>query len=250
MRKWLPLLVVLAGFLLSAAAYPRLPHRVAFPADALLPVVPPDASETLPRAVAAFGLPVLALALWGLMHDAPVRATGRLAARLFPEDARGPWSRPGADGAAAYARYASTYRLTVLWVVALVLAIHGEMLASALDWPVTPGRIVGLTFAAGLLGVGNVLPRLRPNAVAGIRTARTLRDPQLWARVHRRYGTLWVAGGALVLVSALVAPRYALLVGTAALLGASLAMLAGGRLLGLVLVGVGAALAGANGALA
>jgi uncharacterized membrane protein len=82
---------------------------------------------------------------------------------------------------------------------------------------------VGLTFGVGLMIVGNVMPRLRPNAVAGIRTARTMRDPAEWARAHRIFGAVWLGAGLLTTVVALAAPSYALLTGVLALALSSLA---------------------------
>ena len=54
--------------------------------------------------------------------------------------------------------------------------------------------LVGLFF----VGVGNLLPRTRPNLLIGIRTARTLEDRELWARIHRTCGYLAVGFGIVV----------------------------------------------------
>jgi uncharacterized membrane protein len=62
----------------------------------------------------------------------------------------------------------------------------------------------------GLAALGNVMPRLRPNPIMGLRTRATLNDPVLWARMHRLFGALLLASGVLVMLLALVAVRYAL----------------------------------------
>jgi uncharacterized membrane protein YphA (DoxX/SURF4 family) len=54
--------------------------------------------------------------------------------------------------------------------------------------------LVGLFF----VGVGNLLPRTRPNLLIDIRTARTLEDRELWARIHRTCGYLAVGFGSVV----------------------------------------------------
>ena len=221
-RTWIPVLLVLGGFALSLALFGRLPATVMLDLGRLLPVDPPAAAEGMPRAVAAFGLPTLALLIAALLHDAPTSALGRASARAF-----GFGDSPVT--AADFHKYAGSYRLIVAWIVALVLSFHVAVLAIALSWRVEPGLVVGVVFGAGLLIVGNVMPRLRPNAIAGIRTARTLRDPLLWARVHRTYGALWLACGIAVLVVSWLAPRYALSTGVLALLVSSLAMLAFSR---------------------
>jgi uncharacterized membrane protein len=117
----------------------------------------------------------------------------------------------------------------VIWVVALVLSVHLAALAAALAWPVEPGTIVGAVFGGGMVAVGNVMPRLRPNAVAGLRTPGLLRDPQRWARAHRRFGALWLLGGLAVLVIAFEAPRWGLTAGVVAMLVAMLVMLLASR---------------------
>src|SRR5439155_19026706 len=60
--------------------------------------------------------------------------------------------------------------------------------------------MVGLTFMA----IGNLLPRTRPNIAFGVRTKRTLANPQLWQQVHRVGGYATVALGAVILVAGLV----------------------------------------------
>jgi len=219
-RKWIPALLIVGGYALSLSVYGALPANVAPELGRLLPVTPPSDPDVIPRPIAAFGLPTLALAIGLLLHEAPVSRLGRASGRAFGFGAT--VDTTDAD----YHKYAGSYRLIVAWTVALILSFHVAILAAALAWPVEPGLIVGLTFGAGLLIVGNVMPRLRPNAIAGIRTARTMRDPVLWARVHRIYGALWLLGGVAVLAVAWMAPRYALAAGAAALLMTSLAMLA------------------------
>ena len=219
-REWIPAMLVVGGYALSLSVYRELPAIVAPDLGRLLPVTPPSSPDGIPRMVAAFGLPTLALVIGLLLHEAPVSRLGRAAGRAFGFGAN------VATADADYHKYAGSYRLIVAWTVALILSFHVAILASALSWPVEPGLIVGLTLGAGLLIVGNVMPRLRPNAIAGIRTARTMRDPVLWARVHRVYGALWLVCGIAVLAVALMAPRYALAAGAAALLMTSLAMLA------------------------
>ena len=206
MRKWLPAVLIGACLVLAAAVLGRLPDGVLFPSEGLLPPPMGGAADSLPRLVAAFGLPVLALFVWAVLFEAPVGPLGRLGMRLFPD---APPVR--------YELFADEYRLIVIWVVCIFLSLHLALLAGALGWPVHGGRIVGITFGAGLMMVGNLFPRLRPNAVAGLRTPRTMTDPVLWARVHRAFGAVWVVAGALTLVVALVAPRYALVTGVVAL---------------------------------
>jgi len=52
-------------------------------------------------------------------------------------------------------------------------------------------RIIGLTLALSMVVVGNVMPRLRPNWVAGMRATRALTDPDVWRTTHRAFGAAW-----------------------------------------------------------
>lgn len=221
MRKWIPLLLTLGGFVLSLGVYGQLPTSVAPNLEELLPFARRGETDLVSRPAAAFGLPAIAFLVWVFLHEAPVSRLGRAAGGLFPS------RNVTALSLADYEKFAPSYRLIVIWVVGLVLSVHVAVLAAGLSWRVEPGLIVGLVFGAGLLTVGNVMPRLRPNAVAGIRTARTMQDPQIWARVHRRYGAYWLVSGVIVLAVAILAPRYALTAGAATLLITSLATLAG-----------------------
>jgi uncharacterized membrane protein len=98
-----------------------------------------------------------------------------------------------------------------------------------MGWRLRSGTVVGITLGAGLVLVGNAMPRLRQNAVAGIRTARTMSDPVAWARAHRILGAFWLAAGVLTVLTAIVAPRYALTAGIVLLLVALVGGFIGSR---------------------
>jgi uncharacterized membrane protein len=97
-----------------------------------------------------------------------------------------------------------TYRAITFHAVVFVLVLQALALATLADVPgvrlVAPRAaavLVGLFF----VGVGNLLPRTRPNLLIGIRTGRTLEDRELWTRVHRMCGYLAVAFGTVVAVA-------------------------------------------------
>lgn len=220
MLKWLPAVFTLSGFMLSLALYGLLPDTMPLGLERLLPVDPRASTEMVPRFAGAFMLPSIAVLVLLILHEAPVRSLGRAAGRLFP-----PRDPSGNPHPVEYHKFAQSYRLIVCWVVMIPLAMHLAVLSNALGWGIEPGTIVGITFGVGLVLIGNIMPRLRPNPVAGVRTPRTMADPIHWARVHRWYGSLWMIAGALVLVVAMVAPRYALLAAVSALLLTSVAVL-------------------------
>jgi uncharacterized membrane protein len=77
-------------------------------------------------------------------------------------------------------------------------------------------------FGAVLIAIGNLLPRTRPNVAFGLRTTRTLTDPQLWQHVHRAGGYAMVGLGIVIALTGLVLTHQALgaVIGGAALLAA------------------------------
>ena len=94
-----------------------------------------------------------------------------------------------------------TYRAMTFQAILFVLVLHALALATLADVPgvraIAPRGVavlVGLFF----VGVGNLLPRTRPNLLIGIRTNRTLDDRELWTRIHRTCGYLAVGFGTVV----------------------------------------------------
>jgi len=108
----------------------------------------------------------------------------------------------------------------------LLIALHALVLASVASvlnphWPVH--RLAVVLFGLWLIAVGNVLPRLRPNIVLGIRSRRLLGNPLAWARMHRGAGYLLVVLGAVAIAAGVALSKnqipmvfsLALLIGTA-----------------------------------
>jgi uncharacterized membrane protein len=115
----------------------------------------------------------------------------------------------------------------MLRVTLFMIGVHGVVLLALLGllsgraWAV---QIVPLMLGFTMISIGNLLPRTRPNLAIGIRTHRTLSNRALWISTHRSVGYLVVACGAVIVLSAIAAPRpvgpkMILLVGPAALAG-------------------------------
>jgi uncharacterized membrane protein len=105
--------------------------------------------------------------------------------------------------------------------VLFVTGVHATMLIGllgVLSGQAWAARIVPVLLGSVLIGIGNLLPRTRPNLAFGIRTSQTLTDRALWIRTHRLAGYIAVVLGSMIVVAALTAPepigsRMALLVG-------------------------------------
>jgi SdpI/YfhL protein family len=211
-RKWLPLVLIGLAVVASLFAYGRLPEMVDLRLEGLLPFDTAEPASPVPRAVALSGIPVLALILWAAFRAAPTAAgqrVGRRFLRRAPEAVTSPEQ---------FARFRKSYDAIVLAVVVLLLGIHAAILAGALGYPGIAVRTIPAVLGACLVMMGNVMPRLRPNWVAGVRTQRTFEDPQLWRATHRTFGTAFVVSGFVTIIVALAAPRYGLLVGIASLI--------------------------------
>jgi len=180
-RLQTPAVVVVAGgFLAGAIAYPRLPGP-------FLDVAPTA------RALVAFTLPVAALVVYLLFRS------------LWTHDR----VRSG-NGA-----FESAYQGIVLQALLFMVALHALVMieltggVDAMGVRVPGGRIVVVLLGVILVGVGNLLPRTRPNVAVGVRTARTLASARLWQQVHRAGGYATVALGIAVVLIGIVSARDA-----------------------------------------
>lgn len=208
MRKGMSVLPVLASYAVSAAVFSQLPPTVTLDLSSL----GTSTADTMPRQVVAVLIPTLGLAVWGLLLTlAKVRGP----VRPLPE-----WWLNEQTGAKATTRFEPTYNTVAFAVTALICLAHVGLIAQVLEWPWWIYRILTATLGAGFLAVGNVMPRVRPNWIVGIRTKRTLSDPASWAKVHRLLGASLMVLGGLVMLISLVSGRYALLVAVAGLLPA------------------------------
>jgi uncharacterized membrane protein len=177
-----PLATIAALYVISAAAYARLPPA------------------TFDRAFIAFLLPTAAGAIYLLMR--------LLAAHDHVRQGNGTFTR--------------TYDAIVFRVVLFIGALHGTVLTGLLGrglvdrtGPIVP-RLAPVLLGAGLITIGNLLPRVRPNVAIGIRTSRTLRDRDAWLRANRTAGYVAVALGFAIVAAALFVPpgpRIAAVVG-------------------------------------
>ena len=106
--------------------------------------------------------------------------------------------------------FASSYRLIVCAVLALIAWIDAAVTAAGLGAPFDPGRASLVGLGLMLMVVGNVLGKVTPNFFIGVRTPWTLASPEVWRRTHRLAGWVFVGLGALMaLTSAFGAPPAA-----------------------------------------
>lgn len=212
-RKWLPPVLIAAAVVASALVYGSVPAIVNPRFDGLLPFAVPNENEAMPRWFALFLMPAVTLLVWAVFRLAPTVTGQRFARRILP-------SAPAVvTSPAQFERFGKTYDAIVLAVVILLLGFHATLVALAMNAPaVITWRILPAVLGACLIWIGNVMPRLRPNWVAGVRTKRTLENPQLWRTTHRAFGAAFVVSGLVTIVVAAVAPRYGVLTSITSLL--------------------------------
>ena len=71
--------------------------------------------------------------------------------------------------------------------------------------------IFSVVMGISLIAIGNVMPRVRPNVIAGVRTRSTLSDPLLWRSTHRLLGVAFVLAGVVTVLVGFLAPSYGLI---------------------------------------
>ncbi len=182
-----------AALLGSVLAYRHLPERFPIHFD-----LHGTVDGTAPRAVGAFAMPVVSIAIWLLLRALPARLSGEAQRRVL----------------------ASPLPVVSLLVAALLAGLHFVMLDTALTARGSGGRGLGLVLALFSLALGLVLPKLRRNGFAGIRTPPTLASDETWQRTHRMAGMLFVGAG---LVGLLAVPSATLGITIGALVFAALA---------------------------
>ena len=91
------------------------------------------------------------------------------------------------------------FRLT-LFQITLHLLLLANMATGFELRSIVPARLVVVFFGVLLVGVGDLLPRTRPNLAVGIRTSATLADRDFWIRLHRVAGYAAVGLGAVIVV--------------------------------------------------
>jgi uncharacterized membrane protein len=135
-----------------------------------------------PTHVGGVGPPIFLLGMWALM-------------KILPKiDPRG----------SNYAKFAGAFEAIIVSIMVFMLALHIVILRAALGYPVQIERIIPIGIGVLLIVVGNLLPRARPNWFVGIRTPWTLSSDRVWEKTHRFGGRVFVAGGILITITALV----------------------------------------------
>jgi uncharacterized membrane protein len=182
MRKWIPLLIVVAAFIASAVVFPRLPETMPTHFD-----ISGQPNGWSSRLFGAWVVPLFLLFMWGLVRVLPAI------------DPRG----------GNYAKFGGAFEGIIVSIMLFMLGVHIIVLRAALGYPVAMQRVVPIGVGVLLVVIGNLLPRARPNWFVGIRTPWTLSSDRVWEKTHRFGGHVFVVGGTLIVLAGLVMTQWA-----------------------------------------
>ena len=171
----LALILVLAGFALTAALYGQMPDPV--PTHWNLRGV---ADGFTPKPWGPFLMPLTNAGVLGLMLG--LRA---FAPREMPVE-----------------RFARVYTVLTAAVVAFLALVEALTSLAALGVAVNMSRALGLGTGLLFVVLGNFMGKLTRNFFVGIRTPWTLVSDEVWLRTHRLGGKLFVAAGVVTVVAA------------------------------------------------
>lgn len=92
----------------------------------------------------------------------------------------------------------------VFWILPLIsYVLFYTVYAAAAGKTIDITVIMPLLFGTLFLIIGNYLPKTKQNSTLGIKIFWTLTNEENWNKTHRIAGKLWVAGGIIILLSAL-----------------------------------------------
>lgn len=154
------------------------------PAGTTLPVhwgITGEADGFLPRDAALLMLPLIALLVLALLVGAQ---------RLAGEQRR------------QASRFAIAAAVPALLALFTAIQVGTVLIGSGVD--VDMVRVIVVGVGALFIVLGNVMPKTQPNWIAGIRLPWTLSDPVNWQATHRVGGLLMMAGGAAIVLAAIV----------------------------------------------
>lgn len=93
-------------------------------------------------------------------------------------------------------------------MAAFIVAIHASILAVGLGWLHSPRPIIFPAIGFLFISIGNILPKLKRNWVAGVRLPWTLVNEAVWKTTNKFAGYSFSFLGALFLLSPFLPSRF------------------------------------------
>ena len=182
MRKWFPLAILVATWILSLIVHPALPPRMATHWDL---AGRPDGWST--PTFGAFAMPVVMTLAYAMMAFLP---------RVDPR-------------AEHFRAFMDSYELVVSGSLAALALVHLAVIGTALGWNTPIARVVPIALGGLFILIGVLLPRAPSSFFFGIRTRWALSSERVWARTQRVGGAMMVASGLMMMGAAFVQGQFA-----------------------------------------
>ena len=182
--EWLPLLILVAMWGLSAWAWQRVGDRIPVHWG---PDGRPDRYGS--RAEGLLLMPAIATGLYALLLVLP---------RFDP-------------GRRAYGLFRTAYLVIRVSILGVFLLLHSAAIRVALGHQLDMTRWVMATLGVLFLVLGNLMGKIRPNFFVGIRTPWTLTSKRSWVKTHRLGGWAFILSGLVFLGTAWVSGKAALI---------------------------------------
>ena len=178
-KLWPGILAILAAAAFGLAVRGRLPQQVAshWGADG-------QVNGWSSRNFLVLFVPAIGLVMAVVLSVAPTLDPKR---RNFPLHARAYWVITNA-------------------LLVFLAAVQVLVLGYNLGWKVDFSAVLGIGIGCLFILLGNLLTRVRPNWIMGIRTPWTLSSDRAWRETHRVGGYTFVAVGLATLVTGLAWP--------------------------------------------
>jgi len=192
MRKWIPLLLIVAAVAVSIFYYPKLPEQMATHWDAS---GQPNGFSN--RFLGAWLLPLIMAVVWLILRAVP---------HIDPRRTN-------------YEKFSGMYEALVILILGFMLVMHVVVLMAATGAPIKMERVAMPIVGAFIAIMGLLIPKAHPNWFVGIRTPWTLTSDLSWERTHRIGGPLFVVLGLLMVVTTFIMPEVAIWVLVAAVVG-------------------------------
>ena len=184
------LVLLAAMWVAAAAAYPRLPERIA-------------THWNVHGQVDGWGGRA-----WAFLFPAMATLMVLLATEVLPriDPRRANWEK-----------FRDVLNLVVNLIVLFTAWMMALSLGVGLGWKVDMTRALLVGVGLFLAALGNYLPRIRSNWWLGIRTPWTLESERVWRETHRVGGRTFVAGGLLAAAAGFLPRPYSVAVSMAAI---------------------------------
>lgn len=185
MRKWYPALLTALAFVISIIAYGHLPDSMPTHWN-----IHGEVDGYGSRFVGAFVNPLIMVAIAFMIPILP---------KIDPRGRN-------------YEKFGTAYLTMMNATITLMFVFHIFALSSALGMNVPIQRIIPAAVGLLFVVIGNLLPRVRPNWMVGIRNPWTLSSDRVWERAHRVGGYLMMGLGVLLVLIGPFAPMIATMI--------------------------------------